>query len=96
MLNHELLVPLTLLFLVGPASWVWRFAPPATRADLTPELLIGGLVGYGGITYIKLKDPRYSLPALVYVAALATGWIATARGACAHGRRPASWRSGRG
>jgi hypothetical protein len=31
------------------------------------------------MTYITLKDPRYTLPALVYFAVLGTGWIATAR-----------------
>jgi hypothetical protein len=79
MVNHQLLVPLTLLFAVGTGLAAWRFARRRDPGDLAPELIIGGLVGYLGVTYINLKDPRYSLPALVYVAVLATGWIATAR-----------------
>jgi 4-amino-4-deoxy-L-arabinose transferase-like glycosyltransferase len=80
MLNHELLLPLTLLFLIGLCVALWRFVRHPTRADLTPELLAGGLVSWLGISYINLKDPRYSLPALVYVAVFATGWVATAPG----------------
>jgi 4-amino-4-deoxy-L-arabinose transferase-like glycosyltransferase len=79
MLNHQLLAPLTLLFATGTGLAAWRFARRRDSQDLAPELIIGGLVGYLGVTYINLKDPRYSLPALVYMAVLATGWIATAR-----------------
>lgn len=78
LLNHQLLAPLTLFFLVGTGLALWRFARRRDPADLTPELVIGGLVGYLGVTYITLKDPRYSLPDLVYLAVLGTGWIATA------------------
>jgi 4-amino-4-deoxy-L-arabinose transferase-like glycosyltransferase len=78
MLNHELLVPLTLFFLIGTVVALARFARHRDPDDLTPELVIGGLVGYLGISYITLKDPRYSLPALVYVAVLGSAWIATA------------------
>jgi hypothetical protein len=79
MLNRQVLAPLTALFAIGTGLAAWRFARRRDPADLAPELIIGGLVGYLGVTYISLKDPRYSLPALVYVAVLATGWIATAR-----------------
>jgi Dolichyl-phosphate-mannose-protein mannosyltransferase len=77
--NHQLLAPLTLFFLVGTALALWRFARRRDPEDLTPELVIGGFVGYLGITWIVLKDPRYSLPALVYLAVLGTGWVAQAR-----------------
>jgi dolichyl-phosphate-mannose-protein mannosyltransferase len=79
MLNHQLLAPLTLLVLIGGATALWRFARRRDPQDLAPELLGGALVSYLGITYITLKDPRYTLPALVYFAVLGTGWIATAR-----------------
>lgn len=75
LVNHQLLAPLTLFFLVGTALALWRFARKRDPDDLTPELFVGGLVGYLGVTYINLKDPRYSLPELIYVAVLATGWI---------------------
>jgi 4-amino-4-deoxy-L-arabinose transferase-like glycosyltransferase len=78
LLNHTLLAPLTIFFLVGTVVALWRFARNRDPNDYTPELVIGGLVGYLGITYITLKDPRYSLPALVYLAVLGTGWITTA------------------
>jgi hypothetical protein len=47
--------------------------------SLLPEVLAGGLVGYLGVTYLMLKDPRYSLPALVYVAVLGTFWLPSLR-----------------
>jgi 4-amino-4-deoxy-L-arabinose transferase-like glycosyltransferase len=77
LLNHVLLAPLTIFFVVGTVVALWRFARRRDANDYTPELFIGGLVGYLGITYITLKDPRYSLPALVYLAVLGTGWITT-------------------
>jgi 4-amino-4-deoxy-L-arabinose transferase-like glycosyltransferase len=79
MLNHQLLAPLTLLVVIGAATALWRFARHRAPDDLAPELLGGALVGYLGMTYITLKDPRYTLPLLVYFAVLGTGWIATAR-----------------
>jgi len=80
LLNRVLLTPLTLLFLTGAVLALWRFCHRRAPDDLTPELLGGGLVAYLGITYyITLRDPRYALPALVYMAVLGTGWIATAR-----------------
>ena len=77
--NRVLLTPLTLLFLTGTVLALWRFCRRRAPDDLTPELVVGGLVGYLGITYITLRDPRYALPALLYMAVLGTGWIATAR-----------------
>jgi 4-amino-4-deoxy-L-arabinose transferase-like glycosyltransferase len=78
-LNIQLLAPLTLAVLVGVVlavrSCVRRFTPE----NLLPELLGGAFVSWLGVTLITLKDPRYSLPALVYMAVLGTGWIATAK-----------------
>ena len=79
MFNHQLLAPLTLALGIGVGTALWRFARRRDPKDLAPELLGGALVSYLGLTYITLKDPRYTLPALVYFAVLGTGWIATAR-----------------
>jgi Dolichyl-phosphate-mannose-protein mannosyltransferase len=79
LLNHQLLVPMTLLVAIGAATALWRFARHRDPNDLTPELIGGALVSFLGMTYITLKDPRYTLPALVYLAVLGTGWIATVR-----------------
>ena len=42
---------------------------------LHPELLGGALISWVGMTWLTHKDPRYDLPALVYIAVLATAWI---------------------
>jgi hypothetical protein len=78
-LNIQLLAPLTLAVLIGAVlavrASVRRFKPE----NLLPELLGGAFVSWLGVTLITHKDPRYSLPALVYMAALGSGWIATAK-----------------
>jgi hypothetical protein len=79
-LNIQVMAPLTLSALIGTAlalvgvlrRWPWRWA----GEDLRPELLAGALVSYLGVSLITHKDPRYSIPALVYFAVLGTGWIA--------------------
>lgn len=75
LVNIQLLVPLALLFLIGAVVLAVRYARRPSKADLTPELAMGGLVSYLGMTYVTLKDPRYTLPALVYMACFGTGWI---------------------
>jgi len=77
-LNIELLAPLMLATLIGTViairDSVRRFSPE----NLRPEVLGGLFVSWLGMTLITHKDPRYLLPALVYMAVLGTGWIATA------------------
>jgi hypothetical protein len=77
--NIQLRGPLLLLFGVGviaaTVSCVRRWAPE----NLYPELLAGAFVAWAGMTFLKHKDPRYDLPALIYVAVLATAWIPTLR-----------------
>jgi 4-amino-4-deoxy-L-arabinose transferase-like glycosyltransferase len=80
LLNVELLAPLFAAFVVGAVVAAVRFARTRRSDDPTPELLIGGLVSYVGITWIILKDPRYTLPALVYVATLGVAWLPALRG----------------
>ncbi|HEV2786739.1 MAG TPA: glycosyltransferase family 39 protein [Solirubrobacteraceae bacterium] len=78
LVNHQLYLPLTLFFLAGLG---WSLREVALRRrwkdSYLPELLAGGMVGYVGVSMIVLKDPRYSLPCLVFIAAIATGWITT-------------------
>ncbi|HEV2981862.1 MAG TPA: glycosyltransferase family 39 protein, partial [Solirubrobacteraceae bacterium] len=74
--NIQLQAGFLLFLLVGlvfaaRSAWVER-----TPSNLYPELLGGLFVSWLGMTLIKHKDPRYDLPALVYVAVLSTSWIA--------------------
>jgi 4-amino-4-deoxy-L-arabinose transferase-like glycosyltransferase len=77
--NVQLLTPLVLFLLIG-VLWtirdcLQRWAPE----NLGPELLGGSFVSWLGITLIRHKDMRFTLPALIYIAVLATGWIVHAR-----------------
>jgi hypothetical protein len=78
--NLSLLVPLTLIGLGGGVALLVRWVKTRARADLTPELVAGGLFCYFALTYIWLKDPRYALPALPYFAVLGAGGIVLLRG----------------
>ena len=45
-----------------------------------PELVAGLVVGYLALMLVlSIRDPRYTLPLVVYVAVIATGWIAVTR-----------------
>ncbi|MDP2709992.1 MAG: glycosyltransferase family 39 protein [Solirubrobacteraceae bacterium] len=75
LINNQLYLPLALFFFAG-AVWALRRVVRAPRdSGYLPELLVGGFVGYLAVSMLVLKDPRYTLPCLVYVAVLATGWI---------------------
>lgn len=78
-LNEQALAPLTALVLVGIALGVRRSWREREPNNLVPELLGGLAVSYLGMTYLVHKDPRYTLPALVFAAALGTGWVAQLR-----------------
>jgi 4-amino-4-deoxy-L-arabinose transferase-like glycosyltransferase len=73
--NVQLRLALLLLLLAGTVAAVRSSIRDRSPANLYPELLGGALVSYVGITMITIKDPRYSLPALVYMAVLGTAWI---------------------
>lgn len=79
-LNVSLLVPLTLIGIVGAVALLARWVRTRASADLTPELVAGGVFCYLALTYIWLKDPRYALPALPYLAVLGAGGIVLLRG----------------
>ena len=69
--NTQYLVPLLSFFAVGLIVSVARFR----RQRYVPELLAGLTVGYAVMTLLSLHDPRYTLPLVVYIAVIATGWI---------------------
>lgn len=77
--NIQLRAALLLLLIAGTLAAVWSSLRDRSPANIYPELLGGALVSYVGITMITIKDARYDLPALVYLAVLATAWITKMR-----------------
>ena len=78
LVNQQVLAPFALAFLVGIAAALRRLVHrPLSASNVEPELLGGAFISYICMTLLLHKDPRYTLPALVFVAVLATGWIAT-------------------
>jgi hypothetical protein len=79
-LNVTVLAPLALASVGGAIALSVRWLRRRASADPTPELVAGAVVAYLGVTYIALKDPRYFLPSLPYLAVLGAGWISLVRG----------------
>ena len=77
--NLSVYLPLTLLTFVGVVSLGVRWLRNRVRDDYTPELIAGGIASYLALSWIALKDPRYALPALPYMAVLGTGWMVALR-----------------
>ncbi len=76
LLNEQTLSIYGALFFIGVLSALWRcIRGRIDSANLYPELLAGAFVSYLGMTYLTHKDPRYTIPALVYFAVLGTCWI---------------------
>ncbi len=73
LVNSTLYLPLFLFALVGLAFAVRRLV--GRERGWEPELLAGALFSYVSISFLRLDDPRYLLPWLVYVAVLAVAWI---------------------
>jgi hypothetical protein len=75
-INLQYFLPLFALFAIGLVTAIRELR---TRRHL-PELLAGLLVAYLIFALaISLRDPRYTLPLVVFVSVLATGWIASSR-----------------
>jgi dolichyl-phosphate-mannose-protein mannosyltransferase len=79
LVNNQLYLPLTLFFLTGVGYFGWRWVRRRRPDAAVPELMAGAIVSYLGISMITLDDPRYTLPMLVYLAVLGTGWITRTR-----------------
>ncbi len=76
LVNQQIGLPLTIAFIVGTAIAIVRSVRDRlSTQSFLPDLLVGGLVSYLGVTYLTHKDPRYDLPALIYVAVLGTFWL---------------------
>jgi hypothetical protein len=76
LVNQQEGLPLTLAFAIGTVTAIVRIVRGRVADDSAlPEVLAGGVIGYLAMTYLTHKDPRYSLPALVYVAVLGTFWL---------------------
>jgi hypothetical protein len=80
MFEHQLYLPLTIFFVIGAVYATRAWLRRRSAIGYEPELLVGGLAGYVGMTLLGLKDPRYTLPCLVYISVLATGWLVTREG----------------
>jgi Dolichyl-phosphate-mannose-protein mannosyltransferase len=74
--NQQIFAPFLLALGIGTAAAIRDSVRRRSPENVLPELLAGGLFSYVGMTWLVHKDPRYTLPALVYVAVLATWWIA--------------------
>ncbi len=74
--NQQIFAPFLLALGIGVVVAVRESVRRCAPENVLPELLAGGLFSYVGMTWLVHKDPRYTLPALVYVAVLATWWIA--------------------
>jgi 4-amino-4-deoxy-L-arabinose transferase-like glycosyltransferase len=79
-LNISVLLPLTLISIGGGVALLVRWVRKRAKGDLTPELVAGGIFAYFALTWVALKDPRYALPALPYLAVLGAGGIVLLRG----------------
>jgi len=76
LLNEQTLSVFGALFFIGAVLALWQCVRHRVSSEnVYPELLGGAVVSYLGMTYLTHKDPRYTLPALVYVAVLGTSWI---------------------
>jgi hypothetical protein len=72
-INLQYFVPLLILLAIGTVAALRELR---TRRHL-PELFAGLIVGYLIFAFaISIRDPRYTLPLIVYVAVIATGWMA--------------------
>ncbi|HKG38863.1 MAG TPA: glycosyltransferase family 39 protein [Conexibacter sp.] len=73
--NGLLFAPLLTFAVVGVVFAVVAVARHRETSDLVPELIGGLALAWLAITVLPHHDMRYTMPLIVYVAVLATGWI---------------------
>jgi len=73
--NGLLFAPLLTFAAVGVVISVIAITRRRETSDLVPELLGGLALAWMAITALPHHDMRYTMPLIVYVAVLATGWI---------------------
>jgi hypothetical protein len=74
-INWQLFLPLFVFTAVG---WVWMIVGFVRRrwvSPLAPELAVGSFLAWLILTQTFVHDARYSMPLLIYLAVLGTGWI---------------------
>lgn len=72
-INQVYYVPLLALFAGGVVVAVRRWRQPGVA-----ELLAGAVVTYLALALVlSIRDPRYALPTVVFVAVIGAGWITT-------------------
>jgi hypothetical protein len=77
--NNQVYLPLALFFVGGLGVALWIVFARRRQVGYLPELLAGAAVAYLALSLKDLDDPRYTLPALVYVALLGTFWVTRLR-----------------
>ena len=73
--NSQLYAPLFISCAIG---WLWTMVGFVRRRPVSrfaAELAIGAFVAWLAITETFIRDPRYSMPLLVYLAVFGVGWI---------------------
>ena len=73
--NGLLFAPLLLFALAGVAVGAAAVVRRRDSSDLTPELFGGLVLAWLALTVMPHHDLRYTMPLIVFVAVLATGWI---------------------
>jgi 4-amino-4-deoxy-L-arabinose transferase-like glycosyltransferase len=75
MVNAQLYLP---LFAFSAIGWCWAIVGLVRRRPVSryvPELAIGAFLAWLAITVTFVRDTRYSMPLLVYLAVFGVGWI---------------------
>jgi hypothetical protein len=80
LVNLQLLLPLTIFFLLGAVAAAVRWLRARASSDYTPELLTGAV---GAIlmpaVWFGYHDPRYTIPGMAFMAVLGSAWISWQR-----------------